>query len=266
MSKLLRWLMQWVNVAIYVWSATGENVLVQMIDDAYNPEGWIKANETSAAKANTAIALFRDRMAEGLNPVIAFDCSGLVTCLLRYLGIIKPNARYNTKGLYAKCNSHPKREELREGDLVFYSKSGKEEDITHVGVYVGDGKVIEAKGRAYGVVKTDIKDYPWNMYGRIDAIAPFTVPYQPEPVMYDVTKPCHEGEAYRLMQSALNAGCYTDDEGKMLTVDGKWGKRSRQAFDRMMRLNAAEGGNPVPHSVTVEIDGCVVAETMVSFD
>jgi len=264
MSKLLRWLMQWVNIAIYVWGATGENVCAQLVKGVYDPEGWIISKEQTESKAKTAIALYRDRIAEGLNPVIAFDCSGLVTCLLRFLGILKPNARLNTKGLYAKCDSHPKRSELREGDLVFKSSTEKPEDITHVGVYVGNGEVIESKGRAYGVVKTNINDYPWNMYGRIDAIAEFTVPYQPEPVMYDVTKPIHEGEPYALMQKALNAGNYTDADGKPLEVDGKWGKRSRQAFDTMTALNAVVT-EEAEHTVTVEIDGCVVAESVVCF-
>lgn len=265
MSKLLRWLMQWVNIAIYVWGATGENVCAQLVEGVYDPEGWIVDKEQTEAKAKTAIALYRDRIAEGLNPVMAFDCSGLVTCLLRFLGILKPTARLNTKGLYAKCNSHPKRSELREGDLVFKSDTGKAENITHVGVYVGNGEVVESKGRAYGVVKTNINNYPWNMYGRIDAVAEYTVPYQPEPVMYDVTKPLHEGEAYALMQKALNAGNYVDESGKPLVVDGKWGNKSRQAFDSMWVLN-----KPIneikEHSIIVEVDGCVVSEAIISLD
>lgn len=265
MSRLLRWLMQWVNIAIYVWSATGENVCAMLVNGKYDPEGWIKSKESKADKANAAIALYRDRLAEGLNPVVAFDCSGLVTCLLRFLGILKPTARLNTKGLYAKCDSHPKREELREGDLVFKSSTGKPEDITHVGVYVGNGEVIESKGRAYGVVKTNINDYPWNMYGRISAVAQYTVPEEPEPMLYDVTKPVHNGEAYRQMQIALNAGCYTDDDGNTLVVDGKWGKKSRQAFDKMLTLNGG-AADDTEHYVTVEIDGCVVAETIIAFN
>jgi len=31
----------------------------------------------------------------------------------------------------------------------------------HIGVYIGNGEVIEARGFAYGVVKTQLKDRPW---------------------------------------------------------------------------------------------------------
>lgn len=38
----------------------------------------------------------------------------------------------------------------------------------HVGVYVGNGWVIEARGHAYGVVKTRLKDRPWKKWGKPD--------------------------------------------------------------------------------------------------
>lgn len=31
----------------------------------------------------------------------------------------------------------------------------------HIGVYIGNGEVIEARGTKYGVVKTNLKDRPW---------------------------------------------------------------------------------------------------------
>lgn len=35
----------------------------------------------------------------------------------------------------------------------------------HVGVYIGGGYVIEARGHAYGVVKTKLSDRPWTSFG-----------------------------------------------------------------------------------------------------
>lgn len=40
----------------------------------------------------------------------------------------------------------------------------------HVGVYVGGGKVIEARGHAYGVVMTDLSKRPWTHWAYIDEI------------------------------------------------------------------------------------------------
>lgn len=36
----------------------------------------------------------------------------------------------------------------------------------HVGVYIGNGEVIEARGHAYGVVKTKLKDRKWTSWGK----------------------------------------------------------------------------------------------------
>ncbi|PKM72865.1 MAG: hypothetical protein CVU91_07510 [Firmicutes bacterium HGW-Firmicutes-16] len=44
------------------------------------------------------------------------------------------------------------------GVLVFYPG--------HVGVYIGDGEVIEARGHKYGVVQTHLKDRPWKNWGK----------------------------------------------------------------------------------------------------
>ena len=37
----------------------------------------------------------------------------------------------------------------------------------HVGIYVGNGEVIEARGHLYGVVKTKLKDRPWTDWGKL---------------------------------------------------------------------------------------------------
>jgi hypothetical protein len=36
----------------------------------------------------------------------------------------------------------------------------------HVGIYCGDGKVIEARGFHYGVVETRLSDRPWENWGK----------------------------------------------------------------------------------------------------
>lgn len=37
----------------------------------------------------------------------------------------------------------------------------------HIGLYIGNGKVIEARGADYGVVITDLKARPWTKWGRL---------------------------------------------------------------------------------------------------
>ena len=40
----------------------------------------------------------------------------------------------------------------------------------HVGIYIGDGWVIEARGHRYGVVKTRLKDRAWKRWAKIDEL------------------------------------------------------------------------------------------------
>lgn len=257
MTPLYSWLSQYINKAIYVWGARGENVCAMKKNNKYDPEGWIKSKEQTDEKASTAIKLFRERLAEGLNPVTAFDCSGLVVCMLRHFGILSPTGNRNSKGLYSMCNSHPSRNELKCGDFVFSSDTeGKASEIHHVGVYVGGGKVVECKGRAYGVVETDIENgYPWNMFGRLDKIEPYTMEEPDEPYIFRLTSPRQKGPEVLELQRFLNFCHYRDENGDALDEDGIYGKHT----DRALLGFAAwygfiEPDAPTPHTVTINTE------------
>ena len=94
------------------------------------------------------------------------DCVGLIK---GYLWCDSPDGypKYNAaqdvavEGLYRKC--------IRKGDIstlpetpgvcVFMANMG------HVGVYIGNGEVVEAMGHAYGVVKTKLNGRGWAYWG-----------------------------------------------------------------------------------------------------
>ena len=42
--------------------------------------------------------------------------------------------------------------------------------LGHVGIYVGNGKVIEARGHKYGVVETNLVGRGWKQWGKLDWI------------------------------------------------------------------------------------------------
>ncbi len=66
-----------------------------------------------------------------------FDCSGLVQYVLRDLGI------EISRVTQTQCNEGVPvaKGDLEPGDLVFFEKNG---DVHHVGIYVGDGKMLHA--------------------------------------------------------------------------------------------------------------------------
>lgn len=67
-------------------------------------------------------------------------------------------------GMYYKCSPHGQIQSIPDtpGTLVFILSGGK---MVHVGVYIGDGQVIEARGHAYGVVQTALKGRGWTHWG-----------------------------------------------------------------------------------------------------
>ncbi len=78
------------------------------------------------------------------------DCSGLVRAVYSSLGLSLPRT---AAGQFQ--HGVPVGEaELRPGDLVFFENTYKS-GISHVGIYIGDGRFVHAAGRRRGVVVTD---------------------------------------------------------------------------------------------------------------
>jgi peptidoglycan endopeptidase LytE len=79
------------------------------------------------------------------------DCSGLVALVLRNYGIKAP---HNSKALY-KLGKGVSRANLQAGDLVFFHTTRP--GISHVGIYIGDGKFVHASS-SKGRVRVDRLD------------------------------------------------------------------------------------------------------------
>ena len=150
-----------VDTGIYVWGGNGED-LCQMAD----PVKWISGKEDSAKDYKRVLQLYEKRCAAGKNPIRAFDCSGLIYWALSTLGIITKDI--NSRGLYSKCKKIDETDLVR-GDLVFiYDDAACK--IVHVGAYVGDGYVIDARGRDVGVVRTKLSSRKFNRFGRLPGV------------------------------------------------------------------------------------------------
>lgn len=80
-----------------------------------------------------------------------FDCSGYTSWVFNKLGIDLP---HTSKG-QATVGESVSKDQLRPGDLVFFNTDGK--GISHVGVYVGDGKFYHS-ATDKGVIITKMSD------------------------------------------------------------------------------------------------------------
>ncbi|NLG90151.1 MAG: C40 family peptidase [Clostridiaceae bacterium] len=95
-----------------------------------------------------------------------YDCSGLIVWALQQLGLLTTDL--TADGLYRICEPIS-RVALEPGDLVFYQNSNGYKN--HVGVYIGNGRVIHARGTAYGVVETELFA-SFTAFGRLKVFPP----------------------------------------------------------------------------------------------
>ena len=83
----------------------------------------------------------------------AFDCSGLTMAAWSQAGVSLPHsssAQYNS-------GQHISESELQPGDLVFYYSP-----ISHVGMYIGGGKIVNALNPGAGVQVSGLHDMPFS--------------------------------------------------------------------------------------------------------
>ncbi len=81
----------------------------------------------------------------------SFDCSGFVVYVYGIFGIDLPRASQSQ----AYSGDRISRSDLKPGDLVF---SNTYSSLSHVGVYLGDGKFVHAASPSSGVTISSIND------------------------------------------------------------------------------------------------------------
>ncbi|MBF8118237.1 NlpC/P60 family protein [Bacillus cereus] len=83
-----------------------------------------------------------------------FDCSGLTQYVYRAIGIpLDRTAAMQSKQGKKITNVN----DMRKGDLIFFANTGNRTGITHVAIYIGNGKMIEAPDVGQTVKISDFK-------------------------------------------------------------------------------------------------------------
>ena len=72
----------------------------------------------------------------------------------------------DANGMYYACSQRGGLTTMPDtpGTLVFI-RSAKTGNMEHIGVYIGGGQVIEARGHTYGVVQTALRGRGWTHWG-----------------------------------------------------------------------------------------------------
>ncbi|MEV4948171.1 C40 family peptidase [Streptomyces sp. NPDC053755] len=115
---------------------------------------------TYAAKAAKALEFARDQIGKpyvwGATGPSSYDCSGLTQAAWKSAGVDLPRTTWDQ----VKVGTRVATDDLLPGDLVFFY-----DDISHVGLYIGDGKMIHAPKPGANVREESIYYMP--IYGSV---------------------------------------------------------------------------------------------------
>lgn len=116
----------------------------------------------------------------------------------------------------------------------------------HVGVYIGDGKVVEARGTWYGIVKTRLKDRPWKNWAKVPGIS-----YEEDDMIYckrgqgSIANPDKDVTELQNAFIRLGVEMKSPSTGKIYTTaDGSYGPATSigvQNFEKKYGMAVTDG-------------------------
>ena len=92
----------------------------------------------------------------GGNGPKGYDCSGFTSAAFAQAGKSLPR---QSKAQYGAAKQYVSLNNLQPGDLVFWSNNGSASGIYHVAVYVGDGKIAQARNPQSGLSVNSLSEY-----------------------------------------------------------------------------------------------------------
>ena len=90
----------------------------------------------------------------GITPEKGLDCSGFVKYVFAKLGIDLPHHAADLAKLGGSVTKDTA--EMRPGDLLVF---GRGKRISHVGIYVGEGNMIQASSSSHRVIESPVERY-----------------------------------------------------------------------------------------------------------
>lgn len=113
----------------------------------------VPASGRAAAAVSYALAQVGDAYVYGAAGPNAFDCSGLTMMSWAQAGVGLPHSSSAQMGSGPRVASS----DLQPGDLVFYYSP-----VSHVGIYIGGGRIVHAANPGTGVVITGVFSMPYS--------------------------------------------------------------------------------------------------------
>ena len=116
-------------------------------------------SDRAASAVEYALTKVGKRYVWGTSGENTFDCSGLTSWAYRQVGV---NITRSSRGQWSSVGKKVAKSDLRPGDLVFYYSP-----VSHVGLYIGNGKIVDAANPRRGVRVTSLNSMPFSGARRV---------------------------------------------------------------------------------------------------
>ena len=174
------------------------------------------------------------------------DCSGLLKWFLwsdnfeNKVPTYKASEDFGATGFYNKCSERGELWKdntpmLVPGMILF---KGNAPTMSHMGIFIGNNKLIEAKGHAYGTIKSDLTK-SWSYWGKSNFIKYDSVPVISDKIINVETYQIKNGSVSATvgtLQTLLNHYGFKGKDKQPLTIDNEFGVNTEYAV-RNFQLN-----------------------------
>lgn len=137
-------------------AAAGSDIQTASTASAATASGWQAGAAQKAVEIVDSGAVYQ----YGANGPNAYDCSAFTQTAFASGGKQLPRT---TDQQFADASQYVSLSNLQVGDLVFWSNNGAASGIYHVAMYIGDGKIAQARNPEAGISVNDLDYYmQWN--------------------------------------------------------------------------------------------------------
>ena len=134
-----------------------QNVASESEDAARERRPFAALSTTALSMRDSIVVVARSQIGTryrfgGTTPSGGFDCSGFVRYVLGAIRLALPRTAAEQAELGATIPKDTTR--LRPGDLLTFGRGNR---VTHIGIYVGDGRYVHASPKAGRVIETTLE-------------------------------------------------------------------------------------------------------------
>jgi hypothetical protein len=192
---------------------------------------WGKSGQvwTQANQANDTRSMTVKYGSKWIGKIVA-DCSGLFVWAYKQLGA---KIYHGSNTIWKKYTTTRKGKvsdlvTIRPGTAVFQCRES-DGNRHHIGLYIGGGMCIEAKGTAYGVVKSELAQ--WDEYGELADVDYTGMPEEPVVQSRRTLRKGSSGADVEYLQKLLKAAGYDlgNSGPNKDGIDGKFGSETLSA-------------------------------------